>query len=57
MYMSPDGPKATFILAADAVPVDTSLLAVGDTIPSYILEKPVGSRGDIEANAQWADGK
>ena len=55
-FMSPDGPKAEFILAANAVPVDTSLLTAGDTIPGYVLEKPVGSRGDIEASAEWADG-
>ena len=57
MYMSPDGPGAKFIMAADAVPVDTSLLSAGDIIPGYILAKSVGSRGDIEANALWADGK
>ena len=56
MFMSPDGPGATFIMTATAVPIDTSLLSAGDFIPGYTLEKPVGSRGDIEASAVWANG-
>lgn len=32
-------------------------LPPGTTVPGYILEKPVGSRGDIQAAGVWKDGK
>jgi hypothetical protein len=35
---------------------DEMVFSAGDTIPGYILEKPVGSRGDIEARGVWEDG-
>jgi len=56
MFMNSEGPGPEFILTADAVPLDTSMLSTGDVIYGYTLEKPVGSRGDIEANAVWANG-
>lgn len=56
-FMSPSGPGPQPIMAAEAVPLDMARLAAGDMIQGYLLEKPVGSRGDVEANATWADGK
>jgi len=56
MYMAAEGPGATFILAGQAVELDTSALSAGDVIPGYLLERPVGSRGDISATGVWQDG-
>ncbi len=56
-FMSPSGPGPQPIMAAEAVALDMAKLAAGDMIYGYLLEKPTGSRGDIEANAAWADGK
>ncbi len=36
---------------------DEMVFSKGDTVPGYILEKPVGSRGDIEARGVWKDGQ
>lgn len=56
-FMSSKGAKEPFILAGEEVAIDTTKLAVGDVIPGYVLSKPVGSRGNIEAKGVWADGK
>ncbi|MEE9594883.1 MAG: ethylbenzene dehydrogenase-related protein, partial [Candidatus Hydrothermarchaeales archaeon] len=34
----------------------TASFDIGDTVPGYVLEKPVGSRGDVEAKGVWKDG-
>lgn len=53
-----DGPAFTYpagvtsgaLLSSDAVAIDDSMtFEAGATIPYYILERPVGSRGDISA--------
>ncbi len=36
--------------------ISQTLFENGDSVPGYILEKPVGSRGDIEAKGVWKDG-
>jgi hypothetical protein len=56
-FMSSKGATEQFIFAGDEVEVDTAALAAGDVIPGYIVAKAVGSRGDVEANGVWADGK
>jgi|GEM_PF-564890 len=56
-FMSSKGTKEQFILAGDEVAIDTGALATADIIPGYVLAAAVGSRGDIEANGVWADGK
>ena len=46
----------TWIMESDKVPfVDT--FKVGDMIPGVVVSKLTGSRGDVEANAAWDDGK
>lgn len=54
-----DGPEFTYpegitsgpLLKADAVPIDGMTFEAGTTIPYYLLERPVGSRGDIGATS------
>jgi hypothetical protein len=55
-----DGPGFTYpagvtsgpLLTADAVAIDDMMVfEAGDTVPYYTLERPVGSRGDIEAGS------
>lgn len=55
-FMSSQGPDARFILAGDATELDASALSAGDLIPGYVLERPAGSRGDIEVGGGWEDG-
>lgn len=56
-YMSKNGADAQLIMAGEEVELDLTALAAGDVIPGYVLSKAVGSRGDVEANGVWADGK
>lgn len=55
--MSAKGPTAQFIVAGEDTKIDTAKLTAGAIIPGYIVSKPVGSRGDIEASGTWANGK
>jgi len=48
---------SSFILTGQQVTIDTSKLATGATIPTSILVPWVGSRGDVQANGIWQDGK
>lgn len=60
-------PKYTFkegvkpgpvLLKKDAVEIkDSGTFKAGDRVPREVLEKPVGSRGDIEAGAGWVNGR
>ena len=59
-------PKYTFkegvkpgpiLLKKDAVEVKDQKFKAGDRLPREVLEKPVGSRGDIEAKAVWEKGR
>lgn len=55
MSKNPDKTK-TWILEEDKVPfVDT--FKAGDMVPGIVVGKLSGSRGDIETNASWANGK
>ena len=49
--------NSPFILAVQEVDIDPSKLETGAVVPGYIVEKLVGSRGDISANGKWEDGK
>ncbi|CAN5860817.1 hypothetical protein BH10CHL1_BH10CHL1_27130 [soil metagenome] len=49
--------SASFIITGEQVPVDTSKLAKGASIPTSILAPWVGSRADIQAKGIWKDGK
>ncbi len=61
------GPKYTFkegvkpgpfLLKKDAVEIkDYGKFKAGDRLPREVLEKPVGSRGDVEAKGVWANGR
>lgn len=60
----PPGPKfmnadinATFIFTGEQVALDTSKLVSGTMIPTSILAPWVGSRGDVQAQGMWQDGK
>jgi hypothetical protein len=48
-----------FLKKDDATPIDYSnaTFKKGDTIPGYILARPRGSRGDIDAVGVWKDGR
>jgi len=37
--------------------IDTSKLEAGAVVPGYLVEKLVGSRGDISANGTWQGDK
>ena len=59
-------PKYTFkegvkpgpiLLKKDAVEVKDQKFKAGDRLPREVLEKPVGSRGDLEAKAVWEKGR
>jgi hypothetical protein len=59
-------PKYTFkegvkpgpvLLKKDAVEIKDQKFKAGDRLPREMLEKPTGSRGDIEAKAVWDKGR
>lgn len=57
IYMSSKGTDVQFIYSGEEVELDTAALEIGAVIPGYVLSKPVGSRGDIETQGIWSDGK
>jgi hypothetical protein len=57
IYMNGTDITSTIIITGQQVPVDTSKLAKGAIIPASVLAPWVGSRGDIQANGVWKDGK
>ena len=47
-----------FLLKKDAVEIkDAGKFKTGDRLPREVLERPAGSRGDIEARAAWDRGR
>lgn len=53
-YMFKEGVKpGPILLKKDAVEVKDAKFKAGDRLPREVLEKPVGSRGDIEAKGVW----
>ena len=57
IYMSGESVTATSIITGQQVPIDTSKLANGALIPPSVLAPWVGSRGDVQAQGSWQDGK
>jgi hypothetical protein len=55
-FMSSEGTSAILIIKGKEIAIDTSVLKTGDLIPAYVLERAVGSRGDIETVGTWQDG-
>ncbi|MDF1523605.1 MAG: ethylbenzene dehydrogenase-related protein [Trueperaceae bacterium] len=55
-FMGSLGADARYLLASEAVAIDPTLLAAGALIPGYVLERAVGSRGDIDTQGTWEDG-
>ncbi len=56
-FMSSKDMKSLILLDANKVAFDKTMLAAGGTVPGFVLSKPVGSRGDVDANGVWANGK
>jgi ethylbenzene dehydrogenase len=58
-YTFKEGVKAgPVLLKKDAVELkDPAKLKAGDRLPREVLEKPVGSRGDVEARGVWDKGR
>jgi hypothetical protein len=46
-----------FILVSEAVALDVAALSAGDTLPRELLDPWTGSRGDLETQGVWANGK
>lgn len=56
-FMNKSGVDAHYILAGEEVALDMAKVKAGSQIPSSILSKYAGSRGDITAKGKWANGK
>lgn len=56
IYMHGSDLSAVFIFLGDEVDLDTSLLSAGDVVPGYVINRPDGSRGDIDAVGYWENG-
>jgi hypothetical protein len=51
-FTYPEGITSGPLLSSDAIAIDdTMTFKAGDTVPYYVLERPVGSRGDIAAGS------
>ena len=57
-YTFKEGVKpGSILLKKDAVEIKDGKFKPGDRLPREVLEKPVGSRGDIEARGVWDKGR
>lgn len=56
-FMSGSDPNSPYILAGHEVPVEVSLLSPGIIVSGYVLTPMTGSRGDLMAKGEWADGQ
>jgi hypothetical protein len=56
MYMNGADLSSPFIFLGDEVALDTSMLSAGDVVPGYVINRPDGSRGDIDAVGFWENG-
>jgi hypothetical protein len=59
-FWSKDGTVGSlFLRKENSIPIDYSKATFnkGDTIPGYILARPKGSRGDVDAIAVWQQGR
>jgi hypothetical protein len=57
IFMSGADLTSSFIISGDEIDLDTSVLSAGDVIPGYIINRPDGSRGDIDAVGVWENGR
>jgi len=57
IYMSGIDIASSFIFSGDEVDLDTSFLSAGDIVPGYVVSRPDGSRGDIDAVGFWENGR
>ena len=52
-WMPKGGPNKPFLIKGDEVPLDMSKIKKGDTIPGWLLSRPKGSGGDINAGGKY----
>lgn len=57
LFMNGADPSSVFIILGSEVVIDTSLLTPGDVVPGYTINRPGGSRGDIDAVGFWNNGR
>ena len=56
-WMAKTSSKAPFLIKGQEAPIDMSKIKKGDAIPGWLLARPNGSRGDIDAVAKYDKGK
>ena len=52
-WMPKSGANKVFLVKGEETPLDASKIKKGDTLPGYLLARPRGSRGDIDAAAKY----
>lgn len=52
-WMSKASSKKSFLIKGQEVPLNISRIKKGDAIPGWVLARPNGSRGDIDASAKY----
>ena len=52
-WMPKGGPNKTFLVKGEEVPLDMSKIKKGDTIPGWLLARPKGSKGNINAKGKY----
>jgi hypothetical protein len=52
-WMSKGGPNKPFLIKGEEVPLDMSKIKKGDAIPGWLLARPKGSRGNINAVGKY----
>ena len=52
-WMPKEGPNKPFLVKGDEVPLDMSKIKKGDTIPGWLLSRPKGSGGDVNAAGKY----
>ena len=52
-WMSRVSSKEPFLIKGQEVPVDMAKIKKGDAVPGWVLSRPNGSRGDIDAAAKF----
>jgi len=52
-WIAQDHPNGPFLVKGNEAPVEVSKVSQGDTVPGWVLARPKGSRGDIDAAAKY----
>jgi len=52
-WMPKGGPNKPFLIKGDEVALDMSKIKKGDTIPGWLLSRPKGSGGDVNAAGKY----